>query len=380
MHGNDLLPPSCSSAIPLPQGRGVTRSLVALLLAGLGGCALFAPIGAPVSGGHVERHGKLHVEGLQLTDSHGQAIQLRGVSFFWILWHEENLKSSAVSFMRRNMGTSVIRIPVPAKDYANRSSTYDAQVSTMLGWARDNGMYAIIDWHMEDNPQKYHDVALEFWKRMASTYANDPHVFYEICNEPTGAGWSEDIVPYAKDVIAEIRKRDTSTVIIVGTPEWSRKIGYAARDPLKEDASGRPIRNVMYTYHGYASTHGMKADVEPYIDKIPLFCTEWGVSEANGSGRQDWARSREFVDYLRDNPYQKVSWTQWSWVDKRETSALLQPGTGGLSWQLSAAGDSNAVWASKPSELTFPGWTPAPPREAAPERTPEGTRTGRQRN
>ena len=42
------------------------------------------------------------------------------------------------------------------------------------------------------------------WKRMASTYANDPHVFYEICNEPTGAGWSEDIVPYAKDVIAEI--------------------------------------------------------------------------------------------------------------------------------------------------------------------------------
>lgn len=345
----------------------------------LGGCALMG-VGAPVEGGFVAKHGKLRVEGLQLTDSHGQAVQLRGVSFFWILWHEENLKSSAVSFMRRHMGTSVIRIPVPAKDYANKSTTYDAQVSSMVGWARDNGMYAIIDWHMEDNPQTYHDLALEFWKRTSKTYANDPHVFYEICNEPTGAGWTEDIVPYAKDVIAEIRRHDTSTVIIVGTPEWSRKIGFAARDPLTADAAGNPVKNIMYTYHGYASTHGMKADIEPFIDKIPLFSTEWGVSEANGSGRQDWAKSREFIEYLRDNPYQKVSWTQWSWVDKRETSALLQPGTGGLSWQLSAAGDSNAVWASVPRESSFPGWKPEAPRPAAPERTPEGTRTGRQRN
>jgi endoglucanase len=314
--------------------RGCIGALAAMSLSlSLGGCSLFKAVGDPVRGGFVAKHGKLRVDGLQLTDSHGDAVQLRGVSFFWILWHEENLKASAVSFMRKNMGTSVIRIPVPAKDYANKSTTYDAQVSTMVGWARDNGVYAIIDWHMED-----------------------------------------------KDVIARIRKADSSTIIIVGTPEWSRKIGFAARDPLTEDAAGNPVKNIMYTYHGYASTHGMKADVEPYIDKIPLFSTEWGVSEANGSGRQDWARAREFVDFLRDNPYQKVSWSQWSWVDKRETSALLQPGTGGLSWQLSAAGDSNAVWASYPPESSFPGWKPQPPREAPPERTPEGTRTGRQRN
>lgn len=356
-------------------------ALAALLAFGLSGCASLFGVGKPVSGGFVEKHGKLRVEGLQLTDSHGDAVQLRGVSFFWILWHEENLKASAARFMREKMGASVLRIPVPARDYANKSTTYDAQVSTMVGWARDNGMYAIIDWHMEDNPQKYHDLAMEFWKRTAKSYANDPHVFYEICNEPTGADWKEDIVPYAKDVIAEIRKYDTSTILIVGTPEWSRKIGFAARDPLTVDAAGNPVKNIMYTYHGYASTHGMKSDVEPYIDKIPLFSTEWGVSEANGSGRQDWERSREFVDYLQNNPYQKVSWTQWSWVDKRESSALLQPGTGGYSWQLSAAGDSCASWVSTPAVTSFPGWKPAPPRSTPVpvERTPAGTRTGRER-
>jgi len=359
--------------------RGILAFL--LLSIGMSGCALFQ-LGAPVDGGYVAQHGKLRVEGIQLVDSHGEAIQLRGVSLFWILWHEENLKSSAVHFMAKNMGTSVLRIPVPAKDYANASSTYDAQVSTILGWARDNGMYAIIDWHMEDNPQAYHDLALKFWERMAKSYANDPHVFYEICNEPTGAGWEEDIVPYAKDVIARIRKYDTSTVIIVGTPEWSRKIVFAARAPLTVDADGRPVKNIMYTYHGYAATHGMKSDVEPYIDKIPIFSTEWGVSEASGSGRQDFAKSREFVEFLRDNPYQKVSWCQWSWVDKRETSALLEPGTGGYSWQLSAAGDSNAVWASHPSGLSFPGWKPAPRRDESEshEQTPPGTRTGRSRD
>jgi len=288
-------------------------------------------------------HGKLKVVGVQLSGASGEPVQLRGVSLFWINWHEENLKSSAIRHIVRDMGASVVRIPVPAFDYARAPATYEAQLATIVGWIRSEGAYALIDWHVVDDPGLYRDQARTFWKHVSKKYRDDPGVIFEICNEPTGVGWS-GIKDYAKDILAEIRRNDTATVVVVGTQEWSRWTKYAAADPLTEDASGRPVRNVVYTYHGYASTHGMDRDLKGVLEKIPVFATEWGVSEASGDGRQDWESSRRFVEFLRDNPWQKVSWCQWSWVDKRESSALLAPGTGGMSWVRSAAGDSCAVW------------------------------------
>lgn len=298
---------------------------------------------SPDGGSFSERHGRLRVEGLQLSNSAGEPIQLRGVSLFWINWHEENLKPTAVRHIVRNMGATVVRVPVPAFDYARAPATYEAQVATIVRWIRAEGAYAIIDWHVVDDPNLYLDQARKFWKHMAKKYRDDPGVLFEICNEPTGVGWPE-IKTYARDIIAEIRRHDTSAIVIVGSQEWSRWTKYTALDPLVDDLSGRPVRNIMYAYHGYAGSHGMDKDLKGVLEKIPVFATEWGVSEASGDGRQAWETSRRFVEFLRDNPWQKVSWCQWSWVDKRESSALLAPGTGGLSWQLSAAGDSSAVW------------------------------------
>lgn len=294
-------------------------------------------------GGFVARHGKLRVDGLQLSSATGEPVQLRGVSLFWINWHEENLKPTAVRHIVRNMGATVVRIPVPAFDYSRSPATYEAQVATIVGWIRAQGAYALIDWHVVDNPNLYLNQARSFWRHMARKYRNDPGVLYEIANEPTGVSWQE-IKAYAREIIAEIRRHDTATVIVVGSQEWSRWTKYSAQDPLVDDAAGRPVRNVMYAYHGYAATHGMDRDLKGVLEKVPVFATEWGVSEASGDGRQDWQASRRFLEFLRDNPWQKVSWCQWSWVDKRESSALLLPGTGGLSWQLSAAGDSCSTW------------------------------------
>lgn len=326
------------------------RGLASLALALLAGCGGIASGGG--AAGPVAVHGKLKVVGVQLSGASGEPVQLRGVSLFWINWHEENLKSSAIRHIVREMGASVVRVPVPAFDYARAPATYEAQLATIVGWIRSEGAYALIDWHVVDDPNLYRDQARTFWKHMSKKYRDDPGVLFEICNEPTGVGWSE-IKDYAKDILAEIRKHDTATVVVVGTQEWSRWTKYTAADPLTEDASGRPVRNVVYTYHGYAGTHGMDRDLKGVLEKIPVFATEWGVSEASGDGRQDWVASRRFVEFLRDNPWQKVSWCQWSWVDKRESSALLVPGTGGMSWVRSAAGDSCAAWIrEKPLDTT----------------------------
>lgn len=324
------------------------RWLLVLTVA-LAGCAGFSASRT----GPVAEHGRLQVHGVQLSDAHGSPIQLRGVSLFWINWHEENLRPSAVRYIVREMGANVVRIPVPAFDYKRAPSTYDVQLANIVAWIRSEGAYALIDWHVVDDPSLYQKEALAFWKKTARKYRNDPGVLYEIANEPTGVGWSE-IKEYSRSVISEIRDQDTATVIIVGTQEWSRWTKYAADDPIVEDSKGRPVHNIMYTYHGYAGTHGMHKDLDGVLERIPVFSTEWGVSEASGTGRQDWAKSRAFVDYLRTNPHQKVSWCQWSWVDKRESSALLEPGTGGMAWVLSAAGDSCRSWIRDTSVVPAP--------------------------
>jgi len=328
----------------------VRRASPLLLLAGfLAGCAGSASSSPKTD--FVGEHGRLQVVGVQLSDAGRKPVQLRGVSLFWINWHEENLKPSAIRFMVRNMGATVVRVPVPAFDYARAPATYDAQLSTIVGWIRSEGAYALIDWHVVDDPARYRREALEFWKRVAKRYRGDPGVLYEIANEPTGVGWS-DVKEYAREVLAAIRDRDTATVVVVGTQEWSRWTKYAADDPLVDDAKGRPVRNVMYTYHGYAGTHGMDKDLAGVLQRVPVFATEWGVSEASGDGFQNWQASRRFVEHLRDNPWQKVSWCQWSWVDKRESSALLSPGSGGLAWVLSPAGDSCRAWIRSPAAVT----------------------------
>ncbi len=331
--------------------------LAAGLLAGCGG--IFHSDPAPVPGGLVSLHGKLRVVGRQLSDSAGVPLQLRGVSMFWPQWHEENIRKSAIDFMVHQMGVTVVRVPVPAMEYANSPATWDATMRNEVSWARSEGIYAIVDWHVVDDPNAYLDPALEFWDRTARYFAGDPHVIYEISNEPTGSGW-DSIKAYATKVISVIRRHDSTTVIVVGTPEWSRRTKFAAADPLVLlDGKGDTIRNIMYTYHGYAAYHGMADDLAGVLKKVPVFATEWSASESSGDGRCDWGRAHDFVRFLHDNPWQKVSWTQWSWVDKAEKSALLRTGSGGGPWVLSDMGDSCEAWIREGGPTAYPDFHPA---------------------
>lgn len=328
---------------------------------GLTGCGgIFHSNPTPVDDGLVSRHGRLKVVGRQLSDSAGLPIQLRGISFFWLQWHEENIQRSGLQHMVRKMGATVVRIPVPAQEYGKSAATWDATMRNIVSWARAEGVYAVVDWHVVGDPNAYLDQAKLFWDRTARYFAGDPHVIFEISNEPTGVGW-DDIKSYAREIIPIIRKADSTVVIVVGTPEWSRMTKYAAADPLVIlEPGGDTLRNLMYTYHGYAATHGMHDDLKGVLDKVPVFATEWSASESSGDGRIDWERGHDFVRYLHDNPNQMVSWCQWSWVDKPEKSALLRTGSGGGPWVLSPMGDSCKAWIQEGGPASYPDFKPSP--------------------
>lgn len=153
---------------------------------------------------------------------------------------------------------------------------------------------------------------------MAGKYKNHKNVFYEICNEPNGGVTWKQVKAYAGAVIKEIRKQDKQNVILVGTPTWSQDVDIAAKDPI------RGYRNLMYTFHFYAGTHGeaYRQKVQKALGKgLPVFVSEFGISDASGNGSLNKAEGDRWIRFLKKNG---ISYVCWNLSNKNESSALLK--------------------------------------------------------
>ncbi len=268
----------------------------------------------------VQKHGRLFVKGTNLVDSNGNNFQLRGVSTHSISAFPEYINKETFKEMRDVWGINVIRIAM----YSNPNDGYTVKlhdkVKEAVQYASDLGLYVIIDWHIlqDNNPNIYKSEAINFFKEMATEFKDNENILYEICNEPNGnVTWAKDIKPYAEDVISEIRKIDSNSIIIVGTPTWSQDVDIVADDKIEG------YSNIMYTLHFYAATHkdSLRSKMKSALDKgLPIFVTEFGISDASGNGKIDEAEGDKWIDAL--NQY-NISWVCWNLSNKNETSAIL---------------------------------------------------------
>ena len=269
----------------------------------------------------VGRHGKLTVKGTQLTDTLGEPIILRGMSFGWHIWWPQFWNKDVVKWMRDDWKCTVLRAAVGIEHengYLNKPEQANKLVTAVIDACISNGIYVIIDWH-DHNAQNHLDEARKFFSEMAERYGRHPHVIYEIYNEPTRVGW--DVVKtYAESLITTIRKIDPDNVILVGNPHWDQDIHLVADNPITG------FNNIMYTLHFYAATHKewLRERGDYALKKgIPLFVSEYGLSEANGDGHLDLPEWNRWVDWMESH---KISWCKWSIADKNELCSVLQPG------------------------------------------------------
>ncbi|MDO4481991.1 MAG: cellulase family glycosylhydrolase [Bacillota bacterium] len=277
----------------------------------------------PIQGG-VSENGWLKVEGTSLLNEKDEPVVLRGMSSHGIQWYPQYTSEKAVK-NTAEYGANLFRVAMYTAEcgYLSSPDSVYNQTVKAVDSVLTNDMYVIIDWHIlsDGNPQSHAAEAEKFFDRISKRYSNEPAVLYEICNEPNGnVTWDRDIKPYAERIINTIRSNSPDSVVLVGSGTWSQDIHQAAANPLK-------VRNIMYSCHFYAGTHGqwLRDRIDIVLKSgIPVFITEWGTSAADGSGGVFVQESEQWIKFMNDRG---LSWANWSLCDKNETSAALNPGT-----------------------------------------------------
>ena len=266
----------------------------------------------------------LHVEGTHLSDSEGNAVQLRGVSTHGLAWFPDYVSEDAFRTLRDDWGANVVRLAMYTAEYGGYCNGGDkeelkALIDKGVRAADALGMYVIIDWHIlqDGNPTTHQAEAVEFFAEMSAKYAQYDNVLYELCNEPQNSPWATVIKPYAQAVIPAIRQNDPDAIVIVGTNTWSQDVEEVIGNRLEDD-------NVVYTFHFYAATHkdAYRQKVIKALDAgVPVFVSECGLCDASGGGGVDRTSAKAWFDLLNERG---VSFVAWSLCNKNETAALIR--------------------------------------------------------
>jgi endoglucanase len=304
-------------------------------------------------GSVVSEHGPLKVQNNKVVDSLGRPIQLAGMSLYWSTfggtgtsWGANDFfNANVVSTMAKDWKSSLIRAPAGVISGSGQNVYSYPQTMNLVKQVVDaaiaNGIYVIVDWHLENSTPSQSD-ATKFFTEMTQTYKSTPNIIWEIWNEPKNVQWS-DIKSYANTMIPLIRQ-NSQNLILVGTPNWSHNPDQAANDPITIDP------NIAYTLHFYAAQNcdASKLDADnntamtaanSAIQKAAVFISEWGTVCNSGSGSVEKTWSDKWLAWAKTNG---VSWANWSLSNKNETSAAISTsGGGGGGWsdnQLTSSG------------------------------------------
>ncbi|MCB9356457.1 MAG: glycoside hydrolase family 5 protein [Lewinellaceae bacterium] len=179
----------------------------------------------------------------------------------------------------KRWGANIVRFPVHPPAWRRRGQeAYLQLLDQGVAWAKELGLYVIIDWHSIGNLRSemyqapiYETTrkeSFEFWRTLAKHYKNEPAVaFFELFNEPTvfngqlgACSW-----PQWKEIVEEmitiIRAHDCRAIPLVAGFNWAYDLGPVANDPI--DAEG-----IAYVSHPYPQKRA-----QPWE---PQWTRDWG--------------------------------------------------------------------------------------------------------
>ena len=201
-------------------------------------------------------------------------------------------------FMSRGMNTFRIgfmweRIQPAAN--GEFDATYAGKLDALVAYTTKVGGTAIVQPHnwaryygtTVGSPTVPNAVFADFWKRMALRYKSDPHVVFNLVNEPHDMP-TEQWASAANAAIAAIRSTGATNLIHVPGNAWTGAHAWSK------------------THYGTSNAVAMKTIVDPldnYVFEVHQYldATSGGVSSTCVSPTIGSERLADFVQWLRDN-------------------------------------------------------------------------------
>jgi endoglucanase len=284
------------------------------------GCKSPAPAGSPVA-----IHGQLKVAGTRMEDQSGNAVQLKGISSYWLNWegHPDAESMVGLQSMRDNWKVSILRAAmgtdVSGGYLEGGQAAMQTKIDTIVTNALALGVYVIVDWHSGD-AQKYQSQAITFFTGLATKYGACPNIIYEDFNEPVNVTWAQ-IEPYHQAVVNAIRAIDPDNLIVMGTPTYSQDVDLAAASPVTGT-------NLLYTLHWYSCSHTqwLRDKGNTAISKgLALYVTEFGATNADGGtdGKVCQAEANNWFTWMATNG---IGGTAWKLARGSDSSNILSSG------------------------------------------------------
>jgi endoglucanase len=352
--------------------------------------------GAPVDAGGTVEAGStfdggspslaLHVSGNHLVDASGAPIVLRGAevsgtefvcaqNYTADPYGGAPLASVATFAAMRAWNLNVIRLPLNEDCWLDINgveiggATYQSAIEAEVAAAHAAGLFVIIDLHwtapgsqraLSQNPEPDADHSPAFWSSVASTFAQDPGVIFDLFNEPYDYwgtdpdpwdGWLNGDVqtqyttggtPYQvtsswktagmQQLVTAVRAAGATQPILVNGLDWANDdsgwLAHVPSDPLNQIVAGAHI------YPGEScDTVACWTGVFPAIEaKYPVLIGETGDSSP---GPVTFLPT--FLPYADAQGWSYLGWTWNPWQDT--SNVLVTDWTGtptageGATWQ-----------------------------------------------
>lgn len=264
----------------------------------------------------------LKINETKIEDYKGNVVQLKGLSSHSVIDFSEVVTYDNLKKLKEEWGINCFRVAMYSDPNVNgyilSSEENKEKAIKIIDMCEQLEIYAVIDWHtlLDGNPQKYQTEAVAFFDEISKKYSKNPFLIYEVCNEPNGCTWEENVKPYAEEVIKTIRNNSPKAMIWVGTPGWGKQINDPRNNPIEAE-------NIAYTFHFYSGS--MADDYRRMIDKcleagLPVVISECGITDLTGNGNIYKDEFAKWVDYLNSH---KISWIFWQFSNKEESSSVL---------------------------------------------------------
>lgn len=184
---------------------------------------------------------------------------------------------------RREWRVVMVRLPLAQDLYLQRPS-YRAEVGILIEAAAAAGVYALLEIHgtsTDLNARQPDADTPALWDDLARRFGAQPHVLFDLWNEPHDVGWPE-WRERAEQLLRTIRRAGApETPVVVGGLDWAYDLSVLSDPDARIDEALGPV---IYATHAYpwkgSPPHGPAEWQQRFgrvAKEVPVLVGEFGV-------------------------------------------------------------------------------------------------------